>query len=350
MFQTLDFAWYRTTTVVKALHSLYNLTPEELDAFFNSYKIYEHDWENKDDLKREFGDEYAAAVGKRLGDYYKVLNHLCAIGEVEKMYIPPVMNAQESITTNQTLFEETMAKDLQVSEGARVLDIGCGRGRVANHMSSFLGARVTGFNVDPTQIEFAKRWTTKTQNPCDFKVHDMNVRPLPFEDETFDGIYQIQAFSLANDLADLFREIFRIMKPGGRIAFLDWAVFDSYDPNNEEHVELMRRVKPLIGAIGCPSPTQFETYLKDAGFKVLQSRNISEGGHQAPLIENARKLYHGVADWTKFFCKWRLMPSYFEKLLDRLNQDGEAFVKMDTDDLVTTSYYIVAQKPPAPSE
>ncbi|HNA62175.1 MAG TPA: class I SAM-dependent methyltransferase [Rhabdochlamydiaceae bacterium] len=140
----IDFFSYRVGTILKSFKTLYTLSQEKVDAFLGSYNIYDHDWANEEELIKEMGPDYYKQVKKKLVDYYSVLNHLCAIGQVEKMYIPPLMDLSKGILANQTLFERKMAKDLGLHKGSRVLDIGCGRGRIANHIASITGAHVTG--------------------------------------------------------------------------------------------------------------------------------------------------------------------------------------------------------------
>jgi sterol 24-C-methyltransferase len=50
----------------------------------------------------------------------------------------------------------------------------------------------------------------------------LNEIPLPFEDQSMDAVYQVQVFSYSKDLEKLFSDIYRILKPGGRVACLDW--------------------------------------------------------------------------------------------------------------------------------
>ena len=57
------------------------------------------------------GKDYYKEIQKKLIDYYSVLNHLCALGQVEKMYIPPAMDLSVSIMANQVLLEQKMARD-----------------------------------------------------------------------------------------------------------------------------------------------------------------------------------------------------------------------------------------------
>lgn len=343
----LSFFTYKVGTILKSFKTLYTLPQEKIDAFLGSYNIYDHDWSNEEDLIRDMGPDYYKEVSRKLIDYYCVLNHLCALGQVEKMYIPPIMDMSKGIMANQVLFERKMAQDLGLKVGDRFLDIGCGRGRIACHIAEYSGANATGMNIDSDQIASAKRYAqSKNKSQVwDFKVADMNAIPLPYADSSMDAAYQVQAFSLSKDLPKLFKDIYRILKPGAKMACLDWFRLDNYDPKNPEHADLMRRVKPLVGAIGTPSIAEFVDAMKQAGFEILINENASIGGIQAPLIENADNLFTWLNRLVNGCVKVKILPSHFKMLFDRLTKDGEAFVEADRKGLLTTSHYIVARKP-----
>jgi sterol 24-C-methyltransferase len=146
-------------------------------------------------------------------------------------------------------------------------------------------------------------------------------------------------------LESLFRDIYRLLKPGGKFACLDWVTLPDYDRANPHHADLMRRIKPLIGAIGTPTSKQYVSLLERAGFAVIASENPSVDGLQAPLIENAERFYRRLAAVISFCTRCAVLPRHFQILFDRLRKDGEAFIEADRLRLVTTSHYIVAQKP-----
>jgi sterol 24-C-methyltransferase len=342
----LQLLGYRTSTALKAFKELYLLPQEKVDAFLNSYDIYDHDWVNEEQLIEKMGENYYAEVQRKLVDYYSVLNYLCAIGQVEKMYIPPAIDLSANLLVNQDLFEQRMAKDLKLQPGQKALDIGCGRGRIANHIARLTGAQIIGMNIDDSQLESARRFSRAKgmSEQCIFQKGDLNDIPFSFEDASFDAIYHVQVFSLCKDLLKLFKDMHRMLKPGGRFACLDWVHLDKYDANNPEHAELMRRIKPLIGAIGTPSIQKYTGLLEEAGFKILVNENASIDGLQAPLIENADKFFTRMTRLVKFFVKLKVLPKHFNALFDRLTKDGQAFVQADRMRLVTTSHYIVAEK------
>jgi sterol 24-C-methyltransferase len=334
----------RSKTFWTSFRYLQGLSKKQVDDFMASYSIYNLDWSDETQMVAALGENYQEKIGDCLKAYYGIMNHLCALGDVEKMYIPPLISKKATVLENQLLYEESIARDIGIKPGDKVLDLGCGRGRVAAHIAQFSAAQVTGLNIDPNQIGQAKTFNQERGLQNTFVLQDFNNLPLPFADETFDAFYQIQALSLCKDLPALFNEIYRVLKPGARISLLDWASLPAYDPQNPEHAELMRRVKPLIGAVGTPTPKSFEKALTESGFAVLRSDNASIDGLQAPLIETVDLYFRTVRHIILGLVKVRILPQHFKTLINRLCLDGEAFVKMDTQRLATTSYRIIAQK------
>ncbi|CAK7219009.1 hypothetical protein SBRCBS47491_003699 [Sporothrix bragantina] len=337
----------RSTTFWTSFKYLNNLTPKQVDDYMASYVIYNLDWEDEPAMIKALGPNYKQKVGDSLRAYYGVINHLCALGSVEKMYIPPLMDKHVSVLDNQLLYEESIARDLGLKPGDRVLDIGCGRGRVAAHMAKYSGAQITGINIDPNQIAQAREYNAQLGLNNTFIERDQNDLPLPFADATFDAFYQIQAFSLCKDIPAMFREIYRVLKPGARFSFLDWVSLPAYDAANPEHAALMSRVKPLIGAVGTPTPAGLEKALTEAGFQVTRSDNASVGGLQAPLIDKVDIYFRAMRQFILAMVRVHVLPKHFKTLINRLCLDGQAFVKMDQMRLISTSYRLIAVKPEA---
>jgi sterol 24-C-methyltransferase len=343
----VQFWIYRLATILKSFKTLYTLPPQKIDAFLNSYVIYDHDWSDEKEMIREFGPQYEIEIQKKLVDYYSVLNHLCSVGQVEKMYIPPAIDLSSSIIANQKLFEKIMCKDLGITSQHKVLDIGCGRGRVANHMAQNSGAHLVGMNIDPDQLNSARKFALAhgISHRCEFIQGDLNQIPYPFADGSFDHIYEIQCiFSLSKDLGKTLKEVHRLLKPGGRFGCLEWASLSNYDPKNPHHAKLMKQIKPLIGAIGTHSVDNCANLLEQAGFKIIKNENASIGGYQAPLIQNADKFFTRITRLIHFLVSCKLLPAHFKSLFDRLVKDGEAFIEADRLGLVTTSLYMIAEK------
>lgn len=336
---------HRVKTQIRSMRILKNLTPKQVDNFMASYIIYSLDWADENAMQEALGPDCQQRVGECLQDWYGIVNHMCSLGEVEKMYIPPYLQPGASVTLSQVLYEERMAKELNVPSNARLLDLGCGRGRVAAHMASITGAQVTGLNIDPDQIASAMSFNADQKLENRFLQGDFNALPLPFKDEEFDGFYQLQAFSLCKDLPTMCRELYRVLKPGARISMLDWASLPAFNPNDPHHQDLMTRIKPLVGAVGTPTLDSMATALQSAGFTVLESNNASIDGLQGPMIESADNYFRYAKGAILGGVRVGLLPAHFKTLFERFTKDGEALIEADKARLVTTSAHWLAEKP-----
>jgi len=158
-------------------------------------------------------------------------------------------------------------------------------------------------------------------------------------------MYQIQVLTYAKSLEAMCKELHRVLKPGARLSMLDWVKLPKYDPESEHHQRLIRRVKPLIGAVNTPSPKDFEDALEKAGFVVKFSGDASVSGHQAELIEKACFFYETFTVVINTLVWCRIIPLHLKTLFDRLTKDGDAFIEADKMGIFTTSYQLIAEKP-----
>lgn len=327
---------YRLRTARDAWRALSRLTADEVEAFFAAYSVFELE---------QPGPETAG----RVIDYYRVLNHLCALGNVEKMYIPPLLDRRVGVFANQLLYEQRIARELRIGAGDTVLDLGCGRGRIAAHLASASGARIVGLNVATDQLQSGREFADRSglSRQLEFREWDFNRHPLPFADGTFDAAYQVQAFSYAQDLRAIGAEIHRVLKPGARLSCLDWVLYDAFDRSDSRHASVLKRTKALIGAVGTPTAAILAGSLAGAGFRIVASGDPSVGGRQGPLIEQESRHFGKVIRLVGVLARLRLAPAYFPALLDRFNSGIDAFIEGDRLGLFTTSFEVIAEKPAA---
>ena len=120
---------------------------------------------------------------KFTADCYSILNDLCSLGNVKKMYIPKCIDINKTFIENQNLYEGEVAKKLNVSSNKTLLEIGSGCGRIAYHISTLTDCTVYGINIDEKQINDAISYSkSKKYNKTKFLFCDLNDN-LPFNDE-----------------------------------------------------------------------------------------------------------------------------------------------------------------------
>ena len=323
----------RVYSIFNAFKTLYYIKEDDVNRFLKSYQL--------------FGNDYVSQDNEDLIiDYYNVLNHLCALGEVEKMYIPPVMDLSLGVFDNQIEYEKKMMSHIGAKEGMHFLEVGSGRGGVASHVARHSGAKVTGLNIDPDQVKTAREKAEKLKlaDRLNFIISSFNS-PFPFDDNTFDGLYNIQALSYVSDYSHVFGEMFRVMKPGARLSFLEWVVYDSYDENNPVHKDMMDRCKPIIVAVRNPTPKEMTDALRKVGFVVEIDENASVDGKQHTLIESADFYFTTLQKLINLLVRVGILPEAFEVLFNRLTQDADSFIEGDKMGLWSSCHQFTAVKP-----
>ena len=78
---------------------------------------------------------------------------MLSVFDLEKLYIPPQLNEKEGLYGNQLLCEQALLETLSLAapEQSHLLDMGCGRGRIAHYLATMTGGQVSGYNIDPNQ-------------------------------------------------------------------------------------------------------------------------------------------------------------------------------------------------------
>jgi SAM-dependent methyltransferase len=105
---------------------------------------------------------------------------------------------------------------LKVAAGARVLDLGCGKGGNAAHLAAH-GVRAVGVDVSPRQLAAAReRWG---QAPGLELHHAEAVRFLLEDWEGFDAVYSVYGAAWFTDPALLLPAVRERLRPGGRLVF-----------------------------------------------------------------------------------------------------------------------------------
>lgn len=110
----------------------------------------------------------------------------------------------------------------EISQGSNVLDIGCGAGfdlMVARSKTGSEG-RVCGVDLSPEMIERTRANLDRVG--CDgIEIYHVQSEQLPFADGTFDVVISNGVINLSPAKAELFAEIHRVLKPGGRLQIAD---------------------------------------------------------------------------------------------------------------------------------
>jgi demethylmenaquinone methyltransferase/2-methoxy-6-polyprenyl-1,4-benzoquinol methylase len=103
--------------------------------------------------------------------------------------------------------------------GDTVLDVATGTGAVARELIRRKGCRVVGVDVTPEMLAEARR-----RLGPEVELVEARAERLPFPDASFDGLTFTYLLRYVDDPAETLRELARVVRPGGTIASLEFAV------------------------------------------------------------------------------------------------------------------------------
>lgn len=108
-----------------------------------------------------------------------------------------------------------------ITPGTRVLDVACGTGVVAL-TAARVGASVTGLDLTPALLARAQENAEIARHVDRVTWVEGDVESLPFEDASFDVVTSQFGHIFAPRPEVAIREMLRVLKPGGRVAFSTW--------------------------------------------------------------------------------------------------------------------------------
>ncbi len=106
-----------------------------------------------------------------------------------------------------------------IAAGMRVLDVGCGRGEILRR-TTLLGARAYGIDYADVAVRISKQIADGTETEGQtIEVSRASALYLPFTADTFDRVLLLDIVEhlYPDELTLAFKEVWRVLKPGGRI-------------------------------------------------------------------------------------------------------------------------------------
>lgn len=110
----------------------------------------------------------------------------------------------------------------EVQQGESILDFGCGAGFdliVARYKVGKIG-KLCGVDLTPEMLVKAQRNFTNL-GFHEIETQQITSEKLPYDDNSFNAVLSNGVINLSPAKAELFAEIYRVLKPGGRLQFAD---------------------------------------------------------------------------------------------------------------------------------
>lgn len=166
--------------------------------------------------------------------------------------------------------------------GETVLDLGCGGGIDVLLSARKVGptGKAIGIDMTPEMIDRAQTNATRSGvTNAEFHLAQMEAMPLP--DASVDVIISNCVINLSSDKPAVFREMLRVLKPGGRVAISDIAL------KQELPTDMAQSVAAYVGCIAGAIPIhEYIRLLHAAGFAAVEVIDTQSDLNAYAKVEN----------------------------------------------------------------
>lgn len=175
--------------------------------------------------------------------------------KLEKIFVNRKKEAEKNIKIAEQLFSQ-----IDLSNVKKVLEVGCGIGVLSSYLAKEYGWNVTGIDLDPEQIERAKKDNKENEN---LRFLEADVTKLPFENNEFDMVLSFDVLHHIPNWDKALNEIRRVLSPKGFYILNDLAIS-----------RFMARIYKNCGVYAV---ADIINHLKRNSFEVIYVEKISRG-------------------------------------------------------------------------
>lgn len=199
---------------------------------------------------------------------------LTALGPQDQRLTPQQLGTLDHFHTRGLAATAELAKLAGITPDTSVLDVGSGIGGPARFLAASHGCRVVGVDLSESFVDAARYLTERTGQSGQVSFQTASALELPFDDGQFDvALLQHVAMNIS-ERGQLYREIRRVLKSGGRLATFDVVVQSGGSQSAAPHYPVPWARTPATSFLLTADATR--EAIEAAGFRTATWRDDTE--------------------------------------------------------------------------
>jgi SAM-dependent methyltransferase len=214
---------------------------------------------------------------------------------------------------------EAILEAAQLRPGLRVLDLACGVGDPALSIAEKVApsGRVTATDLGPGMMSLAEELARK-RGISNIEFREANAEALPFPDGSYDVLTCRFGIMFFPDLAKALRECFRMLRPGGRAAFVAWGKKEQPFFTTTAGI-LLKRVPVPPPPPDPEGPSMFMFGERDRLRHALERAGFANVHEEARIVNG-----HWGGPPEEYWEQFSEVAAPFRPLLEQLTPEGKA--------------------------
>ena len=305
---------------------------------------------------------FAGGAGQRQHDYASVVNTYYDLvtdfyeyGWGQSFHFAPRARG-ETFRESLLRHEQWLALRLGLSPDRHVLDVGYGVGGPMRTIARFAGCKITGLNNNAYQVARAGMHNRRAGLDARCDVVKGDFMAMPFPDAHFDAAYAIEATVHAPDLASVYAEIGRVLKPGGVLASYEWAMTERFVATDSSHQRIRRDIEFANGIVHLSTAGEVIDAVAASGLELLQVEDrcayseipwwekLAPARNPIALRRTSGIGKHFTNVAVRLLETLRVAPRGTTTVAHMLDKGGQTLVAGGTQGIFTPGLLIVARK------
>jgi ubiquinone/menaquinone biosynthesis C-methylase UbiE len=185
---------------------------------------------------------------------------------------------------------EHLARRAGLDSTRRVLDVCAGLGGPARFLAARLGCRVVAVELNAGRAAGARRLTCLVGLERQVQVVQADATALPLADGRFDVCLSQEGLLHVEDKAAAVAECYRVLVPGGRLAFTDWIARPRLGDLER------RRLREWMAAVTLQTLDGYRALLARVGFAAIDAEDLTDAWR--PILKKRLETHRALREGT----------------------------------------------------